>query len=259
MYVSDEKGSTCAAEREAYLLRNFDFECPGTRFLAVSLWDNGIGANMNYIAVPALMAGLVTNRVVLFVNKVPGKRKIMSTRWSLASCPRRDFQCFFKAASPYVPTVKELNEAYGLTRTEKQDLFHRGEVPIGHENDKVIYMMGLQKTPSMHLGGRLESTLYNISMSLIDSAATKVADPALLRSAADSITSQDGNRPGYHFQFSTSKIHHGLLFYALRPSLLSKHRINSILNQVVPANFDPAKSIGLPIRGGLFFKKIFSL
>jgi len=50
---------------------SFDFECPTAKFLVVSFYKNGIGANLRLAAVPALMAGLVTGRVVLFVNHAP--------------------------------------------------------------------------------------------------------------------------------------------------------------------------------------------
>jgi hypothetical protein len=121
-------------------IEDFDFECPTAKFLVVRLYKMGIGANMRLGVVPALMAGLATDRVVLFVNNVRSVSRYFGLPWSLASCDRRDHQCFFMPSSPCVITQEQLANAHTLSRNEMRHIFRRGSIPMLHEDKRVIVL-----------------------------------------------------------------------------------------------------------------------
>jgi len=239
---------TCREERKAKKIGPFDFECPDTKFLVVSLWDNGIGANMGHIIVPALMAGLATNRVVLFLNKAPTRHTVMNRPWALASCRRRDAQCFFAPMTPCVLKHEDLasENVYSLNKQEKIQLFKDGVLPPEH---KVVYMLGVQKTYGTSLGGKVEPSLRRISLLLINQLDSNDPRRPLLLQAADHILETDLPRSGYPFGGATSKIHHALQFYFLRPNLVYQQQLRQILTDLLPADFDPERAVGMPVRG----------
>jgi hypothetical protein len=235
---------SCATEREKLAIGKFDFECPAAKFLVVSNTNNGLGANMVGVVVPTLMAGLVSNRIVLFQNGPAGGR------WPLASCPRGDYQCFFAPPSPCVPTEKELKDIYTLSIEEKAMLFNDGVVPEDRQNDRVLYLSSghRHKTPkNPKFGDKLESTLRNISTALIAQLPAEESRQSILQQAANLILALDESRPGFPIQ--RSKIFHALSFYALRPNPSYSKKVDEIVKNSLPKNFDPNQAIGLPIRG----------
>ena len=60
----------CHKEREDLGIGPWDYECPNTKFLVIRLKQYGLGYNVQSIATAAMLAGLASNRVVLFVNNV---------------------------------------------------------------------------------------------------------------------------------------------------------------------------------------------
>jgi hypothetical protein len=175
---------------------------------------------VQFIAVPALLAGLATNRTVVFINNARADSTnsrgsstswVMRKPWSLASCytPRRDHQCFFAPLSPCVPTDQDLSDAVALNKTQKMQLFQDGILPEEYQNEKFVYMLGLQKFPNASLGGdKVQKAVHRIVHYLIDQhefhAASssnsnqttngKVHDAhfmSLLRRAADRILHQE--------------------------------------------------------------------
>lgn len=243
------KDPSCQQGRKDQGLAAYDYECPDTKYLVVSLWNNGIGANMEHVAIPTLMAGLALNRTVLFVSNAPdGPNWIIKLPWSLASCPRRDPQCFFAPISPCVPTVAELAAVSQLKKHQKAQLFANGTLPAEYENNRVVYMLALHKFGSDHLGGKVKPTLHKIAHALVDQLPANDSRRPLLRQAADYILEQDGKRKGYDYVGATSKIRHAMAFYAMRPNLSYQQRINQVLRDVLPADFNANDAVGLPIR-----------
>jgi len=244
---SQESG--CEKARSDHDLSTYDYECPSTKYLAVSLWNNGIGANMEHVAIPTLKAGLALNRTVIFVSKASeGPNWIIKHPWSLASCSRRDPQCFFAPLTPCVPAVADLAKARSLKKNEKAQLFATGSLPAKYEHDRVVYMLALHKYNDNSLGGKLKPALQTISRTIIDQLPPSDPRNDILRKAVEAIMESDGPRPGYDFQGATSKIHHAMVFYAMRPNLSYQQRIDQILADVLPSTFVPDEAIGLPIR-----------
>lgn len=243
------RDSNCLQSRTDHGLAAYDYECPDTKYLVISFWNNGIGANMEHVAIPTLMAGLALNRTVLFVsNAVEGPNWVMKAPWSLASCPRRDPQCFFAPLSPCVPSVADLAAAAKLNKLQKNHLFANGTLPAEYENNRVVYMLALHKFNSHHLGGKVKPALQKIVHGLVDQLSQDDSRRPLLHQAADSILEEDVERKGYDYTGANSKMRHAIAFYAMRPNLSYRQRIHQILRDVLPADFDPNQALGLPIR-----------
>jgi hypothetical protein len=244
------RDSSCLQSRADHGLAAYDYECPDTKYLVISFWNNGIGANMEHVAIPTLMAGLALNRTVLFISNAPeGPNWVIKMPWSLASCPRRDPQCFFAPVSPCVPSVADLAGAAKLNKLQKNQLFANATLPVEYENNRVVYMLALHKISSDHLGGKVKPTLHKIAHTLVDQLS-KDDDSRrpLLRQAADFILEEEGQRQGYDYSGANSKMRHAMAFYAMRPNLSYQQRMHQILRDVLPADFDPDQAVGLPIR-----------
>ena len=239
----------CQKMRRSLAIGPFDFECPSAKFLVVRLHRNGIGANLRLIAVPALMAGLASDRVVLFVNNAATGPSFLQNPWTLASCQRRDAQCFFLPASPCVLTEKELAAAHVLQRSDLRRLFRFGVVPDEHHDDRVVVLQ-LSFRPR-RMPENLRVKLYNCTMDLVEKVPSfKGSSRRTLESAAQRIL-QDDRAPTNAFNYygAESPLFHSLLLYAMRPNPESLDQIEEILNVVLPDDFDPETSMGLPIRG----------
>jgi len=228
---------------------SFDFECPKSKFLVVSFYKNGIGANMRLAAVPALMAGLATGRIVLFVNNAPTGPAFLREPWMLASCERRDAQCFFFPASPCTITHDELASAYQLSRGEMRRIFRRGEIPEERVNDRVLILhlsFRPQRQPE-----NLREALYNLSQTVVEWVVASDARLApILHQAAKAIwNEEDPPNNTFNYYGADSAIFHSLLLYAMRPNPRSTIRMDEILAEILPPDFAAGNSLGLPIRG----------
>ncbi len=84
---------------------------------------------MRYGAVPALMASLATDRMVLFVNHSLVGPPFLQPPWSQVKCERRDAQCFFLPSSLCVLTHHEVEQAYLIQEKERRLLFRTGTPP----------------------------------------------------------------------------------------------------------------------------------
>jgi hypothetical protein len=239
----------CQQIRQDHGIGPFDFECPAAKFLVVRFTNNGIGANMRITAVPAFMAGLASNRVVLFVNQAPAGPAFLQQPWTLASCPRRDAQCFFLPTSPCVLTHAELEHAYTLQRGEMRRLFRYGTLPEEREGDRVL-LLHLNSRPH-RVPENLQSILYNQTLALIhEHDTTLTTDVSILVQAAQAILEDDlPPTDSYNYYGVNSALHHSLVLYALRPNPRAVQQIDEILREVVPSDFVPDQAMGLPIRG----------
>jgi hypothetical protein len=236
----------CSTEMEKLQIGKFDFECPGVKYLVVSLLGNGIGANLHTNIFGILMAGLETGRIVHLMNGMPVEG-LMARPWPQASCDRKDYQCMFAPTSPCVPSMKDLDNVYQLTPAEKAVLYQQGKVPEGRENDKVIYVAHVHKG-GMN-GGTVEPVIHNIAQEMVNQLPLVDARKPLLQKAVDLILERDKPREGFDFHVATSKTLHALTFYGLRPNLSSMKQLVRVVSENLPQDFSPDYSIGLPIRG----------
>lgn len=223
-----------------------DYECPNAKYVIVSLASIGLGANIRGGAVFAYLAGLVSDRVVLFVNKSPTGHKYLRQVWELASCPRRDYQCFFQPPSPCVLTHNDLANAYSLTKGENRKLMMQGQFPKGHENDKVWHITA-PFNPQSEIPKLAAERLRNHSYTLLERLSNDHTHYRDIQQAADRILETDEPRPGYNYGAANIKIAHAIVIYALRPNFSNSVKLQQRMKEL--AMVDPERTVGLPIRG----------
>jgi hypothetical protein len=273
-----------------------------TRYLVASLpTTSGTGATFRSAAVAALLAGVATNRVVLFVNHRSFGSPQMQAHWTLASCrPRGDYTCYFLPITSCVLSEEELQQAIAETSssssssnnnssnvvslpdvgqvlnhgggsravrkrrilvvdavakplqltavTEKQirrrihDLIQQNEIlmtqhppPPRHVMEEALLMpyerydeLLLRKEEEEQKTRRINATSLHPNASIIPSSPVVVP---------------------YKFHHATSTLHHAALLYLLRPNEQFGKRLDQEVRQVIPSDFDPEWSFGVPIRG----------
>jgi hypothetical protein len=233
----------------------FDYECPDAKYIVMPLGGNGLGANVRGGMVVALLMGLISDRVVLFVNHASEGNMYTRRPWSLASCPRMDYQCFFWATTPCTLTQADLKAAYELTRSESMQMIKRNQELPSIQHHKV-WVFTPAFVPSIDLPKRAGEALYQHAQTLI-AAVSESEHPsyvALLRSAAETIRAADQPRPGYNYASASLKVHHALSFYAMRPNPRNAHELDKITAHIIPTDLNPDRSIGLPVRGECCFE-----
>lgn len=234
----------------------FDFECPNAKFLVISFTKSGLGANLRLGAVPALQAGIASNRVVMFVNDAKQGPAFLQEPWPLASCShRRDSQCVFRAATPCILSDEELDAAYTLNRGEMRKLFRIGTLPLERINDRALIL---------HLNFRPQRQPENLRVSLHERAVALVehiihasdmdVPPSILYQAAAAILEEESHvlPPNtYNYYGSNSTIFMSLLLYAMRLNPQSNTYVDDVIERVLPRgeNREPENAMGLPIRG----------
>jgi hypothetical protein len=239
--------------KELYNVGIFDYECPDAKYIVMPLGGNGLGSNVRGGMVVGLLIGLITDRIVLFVNDVKGASYYMDKPWSLASCPRKDYQCFFWPTSPCTVTHEEIKKAYALTRDDYRKVI-KGNDQLKHIEEHKVWAFNTPFLPVVTLPKHAADTLYQHAITLI-AAVSKEQYPtyhSLLMEAAATIRIPDDARPGYNYAAANTKVQHALAFYAMRPNPRNAHELDLILNHIIPKTFPPETSIGLPIRGTSF-------
>jgi hypothetical protein len=252
-YGSDSKCMTAAQLAKDHDVGVFDYECPDANYLIMPLGGNGLGANVRGGMVPALVMGLITDRIVVFVNNAQKGERRAQMPWPLASCPRRDYQCFFWPSTPCSLTQDEIGDAYELSDAEFRPLMYRNKLPGGIDHHKV-WKFNTPFTPLAGFHQLAAETLYERALKLISSLVDESKYPhyfALLRKAAEAIRMEDTPRPGYNYAAANLKIQHAAALYSMRPNPRNARELHRILTEIVPADFEPDTSVGLPIRGKL--------
>lgn len=237
---------------QVYNVGIFDYECPDAKYIVMPLGGNGLGSNVRGGMVVGLLIGLITDRIILFVNNVKGASYHMNKVWSLASCPRKDYQCFFWPTSPCSITHDEITNAHALTRDDYRKLIKEND-QLKHIENYKVWAFNTPFLPVVTLPKHAAETLYQHAITMI-AAVSKQKHPeyhALLMEAAETIRVPDEMRKGYNYAAANTKVQHALAFYAMRPNPHYAHELDLILNDIIPDTFPPETSIGLPIRGTL--------
>jgi hypothetical protein len=236
----------------------FDYECPRAKYVVMGLSGNGLGANVRTGMMPALLIGLMTNRIVIFVNNAKQGPDTLRRPWPLASCPRRDSQCFFWPTTPCTLTEDEIKNAHVLSDTDARGLLHRETLPKPDVLAAKVWHYRPMLNPVDRVPSRATERLCKYAMELI-SAVNESQHPeyvALLRKAANAIRGADDRRQGYHYAAASFKLQHALTMYAMRPNPTSLRKLNDILTEIIPSNLDPETSFGLPVRGKTWYFKL---
>ena len=239
----------CAVQEHKHAIGSFDFECPRAKFLVVRLFSNGIGANMRLGAVPAFIAGLVTNRVVLFVNHAPVGPSFLQNPWTSVSCPRGDMQCFFLPSSPCVVTHKEIQRAQVLTKSDVRLIFRNGTLQEDKDNERVLILrlaFRPQREPD-NLRRRLYEKARPVALSLVHNL--NLQDKSAVLDALEDLLQPDlPSMDSYNYYGANSPLFHALLLYAMRPNPRAEIAMQAMVKQALPSSYQPDQSIGLAIR-----------
>ena len=241
----------CKPEMAANKVGKFDFECPGAKFLVLPMKKSGLGSQIRLINAPAFRAGIASDRVVLFMNKLPTGPSFLRRAWELSSCSRRDKQCFFLPDSPCVVTHSEVQNATALSRGERRILFKSGKLPDHLENERVVVMDSIER-PS-RIPENFKSKIVEIARKfLVDPLAKKNPDDPMLPflSAAISHIFQEDDDVGDSFSYygRNSQDLHAFIFYAMRPRVEFADRIGHIVDSSLGDNHQTNLALGLPIR-----------
>jgi hypothetical protein len=275
--------------QERFGVGPWDYECRGAKYLITSLANVGIGANVRGGMVEALVAGLVSNRIVLFVNHSPVGHRLLKLPWALASCPRRDYQCFFSPPSPCVLTYQDLHNAQRLSKQECADLRRGVALPAAVQKHKVLHMK-LSYTPYQQMPYAAAQRLHMYAMRMLEpilsgedeakerevllgggGGVTDEGDTekrkmllrrmrrkrrmrrVLANAASNILQTNETRRVGYNYGAANLRIHHALTLYATRPNPYWAQRLREM---TTPATIDPStvvvvpkQTVGLPIRG----------
>ena len=259
----EQNGNSCLSQSQLttdYGVGRYDYECPGAKYLVLPLGGNGLGANVRGGMVPAMLMGLMANRVVLFMNNLPtsvnADPDYINLEWPLASCSRKDHQCFFWPVSPCVLTEDDMiSHTYYLNVSESRKLLNRREIPSYVDHYKV-WVFQSAWTPISNFHPEAAQKLYEIAQELIQSTNLFSGyDSELLSAAVESILIDDGERDVYNYAAATMKVQHTTTIYTLRPNPQVAQKLDSILADIMPPNFNPEYSIGLPVRGMLLLTR----
>jgi hypothetical protein len=257
-YSTSSAPHDCLPESQAELTNKygvgiFDFECPDAKYLVMSLHQSGLGANIRTGVVPAMMLGLMTDRVVLVMNNVPKSVEVPNRRlhdnWPLVSCPRQDFQCFFWPTSPCVLTEDDITTAYALNISESRGL--RDNVIPNYADHHKVWIWDTELLPMDGYHSPSAEKLYDIAQQMVTRVPESIGShyKNLLSKAVEQIRVDDGVREGFNHLNSRSKVQHTFTIYSLRPLPQVSKMLEAKLFDIIPDNFNPAYSIGLPVRG----------
>jgi hypothetical protein len=254
---------------------------PDTKYLVASLPVSGTGSTFRNAAVPALLAGLATDRVVLFVNDRPYGTEQMQAPWILASkeeCPSGDYTCFFLPISPCTLTDDEIQNGTILY----EDVNHVEVLlnpPISngttitpvydYENERVL-VLNAEAAP-LEPNDATERRIRQRIHDLVRPVAQKYHAPCHVWNQTLLLPYQLYDRTrqqqqynnnnsnthgvyGLNMHHATSTLHHAALLYLLRPNAQIRQRIEHDVRLAIPnKDFDPEWSFGVPIRGELYW------
>ena len=258
--LNNNNNKKCENEMKKRKIGRFDFECQDAKFLIVPLKPSGLGAQVRLVMAPALMAGIASDRIVLFINGSPVGPKFIREPWILSSCTRRDKQCFFLPDSPCVVTNDEISNATILENSERRKLFRTGQLPDHiQKNDRVVVM---------DMAGRPQRTPTNFRNRITHIAKEYIINPLrkenpkdprlpLLLAAVDYILQEDNDNDDdslFYYYGRNSQAHHAMVFFAMRPSLHFAQKIDNIIDHVIFEGNDNQNNhridlaLGLPIR-----------
>jgi hypothetical protein len=236
----------CVNELLVKGIGSFDYECKQSKFLIGALPSRGLGSVMRIDAVNFMLGGLASNRTVLFVNNVEDLDNVKNRLyppWQLVSCERKDHQCFYQPMSPCVVTKEDLAGAYIVEGGANRELTRLAK----HEKHRVI--IAAVGSDFVQVPGNVPGYLRDIANTLIDGLPKEDPRIPILRLAAEAILDVDKHNSGDDYNGSESVIKRAILMYVMRPSYEQADKLESIMKDVAPDDFNYSVALGLPIRG----------
>jgi hypothetical protein len=250
----------CARELN---ISKMDYECPSSKFLVSNVAGAGLGASVRIGAVNSLLMGIATDRIAVFVNDFQGGAPFLELPLLLASCPRRDIQCFYLPSTPCTITAEDLRKATVLPEVDARDLRRQGILDKPEYLNATILVVEPKINPpkKWSIQVKIQNRLYDIAMNLIDGIResappeqVQVLEAAAARIKLDNATiggygANNESTAEYTYGNRYTKTAHAALMYLLRPNLNYQRLSDEMVASIVPDDIDRSLSIGLPIRG----------
>jgi hypothetical protein len=135
-------------------------------------------------------------------------------------------------------------------RGETRKVFKKGEIPKQLMNERVLLMdivIRPQRTPLMFRPALREIATTHLIDPLVREHPDDPRIP-MFRKAADNVLVTEPEDGSYRYFGSVSKASHALVFYAMRPNLHYAQKLDHIMKETIPNDFDPDLALGIPIR-----------
>ena len=261
--TTNHNNRTTASDLLQANVGKFDFECPDAKYIVSSIPNIGFGAALRLAVPDPTFLGLMTNRVVLFLNSLPpetsapdqAKRDLIEPL-RLASCPRKDLQCIFMPLSPCTITHDDLTNASFLSEDDLKYFRKNGKLDEKYKNVKVLIMKPfINGHKPLPVG--INDAFVNIISSLYskqnpDNSNSRSSVPAPLIPPQWHLE-EEVLQKVYKFIGTLQQwtLHVLTMFYILRPNMMARDKIDEVVQKVLPQNFNTMhkSAIGLPIRG----------
>jgi hypothetical protein len=189
-----------------------------------------------------IKAALASGRVALFLNNFnQSEHRWIQKPWTLISCPRLDYQCFFMPPSPCVLTHEEYLGARILDKTEMRALFRQGSLPHLDDQRVVVYS---PKFRPLREPPRMRERLAAIGRFLVQQGL--LPNIPVVHLAIQRLTTPVDGKSMFE---GDDELAAGLLLYVSRPLpryLKQLHNMQTSAREEV--SNDTSLSIGLPIR-----------
>lgn len=128
-------------------------------------------------------------------------------------------------------------------------MFRLGQVPQEHTDDRVL-IVNLKFRPQ-RMPPNLRPALHNLSLHLLDHLPNNDRRLPMLQAAANRILEEDTTQQtsSYAYVGINSPVYHALVLFTVRPNAKYAQAIDDIVEDIMPNDFDPDFTVGLPIRG----------
>ena len=248
-----------------FRVKPFDFECPNAKFLITNMPRLGLGASVRLGAVGSMITAIATGRITLFLNSINSTKipsQLSEELW-WAGCDRLDMQCAFLPTTPCVVTLEALeNSTIAIPQKIVRGVRRAGRIPDGNlDAHRYLFMEShLAPVPDRGVFFKTRSILFKEAKEMVDALRRKtngtpadmfeVLDKALQKLKEGSpVTSMRADEYTYNNRYSM--IHHAALLYILRLQRGMRERVERQEKKIFAESrqFDPARAIGLPIRG----------
>lgn len=248
-----EDDGTTLKQLESANVGKFDFECKDTKYIVSMLSGAGFGASIRMSVPDPIHLGLMSDRVVLFMNELSSNLTSFSSLQGstrLHSCSRKDIQCTYMPVSPCVLTHDDIRNATELSNEELNEFRSTGKLNGRFDNTKVLF---IRATMNGHkpLPNGLEETIVTKISSLLNvtSKDEKHINNRQLMGLSDETLDKvykfikdKKKMEWYHQQFIT-------LFYLVRPNMASRTKVDEFVHMALPSDFESKSTIGLAVRG----------
>jgi hypothetical protein len=224
----------------------------------------GMGASFRLGAVGSMIAAIATGRITIFLSNINSTQippPLTDELW-LASCNRLDMQCAFLPTTPCVITLEDLeNRTIILPERIARSVRRLGRIPDAVlDAHRYLFMeTRLAPIPNRGILSEAASNLVAEADKMVAALRLKanglpvdmfaVLDQALLQLKVSTVNSMRTDQ--YTYYNRNSMIPHAVLLYTLRLERSMQERVlkksEKILTESV--QFDPARAIGMPIRG----------